>query len=91
MDDCERGPWILWSHCGFGKFDPHTNALVEVACPSRFCAVWVRLVDGKLADHERTDGGPCPWIGVRVVDDRTDPSKPNELIYTEALEWVRDQ
>ncbi len=72
MDE-HHGPWINLSHCGFGKFDPQSNTLTEVNCPSRYCATWVRLVDGKLAEHERTRGGPCPWIGVRVVDDRPDP------------------
>lgn len=30
MTDPDHGPWILWSHCGTGKFDPHTDAITEV-------------------------------------------------------------
>jgi hypothetical protein len=92
MGDCDCGPWIKWSHCGFGKFDPRTNALTEVACPSRHCATWVRLVDGKLTEHERTIGGRCPWIGVRVLDDRADPlAAPNRVVDTEAARWDNEQ
>ncbi|MGQ4600838.1 hypothetical protein [Nocardia sp. R6R-6] len=89
MGDRACGPWIMWSHCGFGKFDPRTNTLIEVACPSRFCATWVPLTDGKLADHERTDGGHCPWSGVHVEDDRAD--LPDRIIDTEAARWSGEQ
>jgi hypothetical protein len=82
----------MWSHCGFGEFDSHTNALVEVASPSRHCATWVALVDGELTEHERTDGGRCPWIGVRVVDDRADLlGMPDRIVDTEAARWSREQ
>ncbi|WP_454194129.1 hypothetical protein [Nocardia sp. Marseille-Q1738] len=64
---------MLWSHCGFAKVAPQTGALIEVACPPRYCLTWVRLVDGAITEHERTEDGRCPWTGVRVVDDRAAP------------------
>ncbi|WP_454194667.1 hypothetical protein [Nocardia sp. Marseille-Q1738] len=92
MPDCECGPWIKWSHCGFGKFDPLTNTLTEVACPSRHCTTWVPLIDGKLAEHERTDGGPCPWTGVQVKDDSADlRGLSDRIVDTEAARWGSDQ
>ncbi|WP_067474152.1 hypothetical protein [Nocardia amamiensis] len=92
MCDHDRGPWILWSHCGFAKVDPYMNALVEVACPSRYCTTWVRLDDGKLTEHERAEGGRCPWTGVRVVDDRTDlPGMSDEVIDTDAARCSSEQ
>ncbi|MGQ4598364.1 hypothetical protein [Nocardia sp. R6R-6] len=92
MPDAEHGPWIRWSHCGFGKFDPHTNELTEVACPSRNCATWVPLADGALSEHERIDGGPCPWTGVRVVDDRPDlADRALQIIDTVPARWSGKQ
>jgi hypothetical protein len=60
------------SHCAVGKFDPNTDALIAVTCPSRFCMTWVRLVDGRISEHDGMFPGRCQWIGTRVVDDRAD-------------------
>ncbi|MEU7763579.1 hypothetical protein AB0B25_00415 [Nocardia sp. NPDC049190] len=75
---CGRGPWITLSQIGVGKFDLDTDQLVTVVCPSRFCLVWAPLVDGKIGRHAGAVAGvaegDCPWIGIRVVDDRADVS-----------------
>lgn len=78
--DCACGPWIKLSHCGVGTFDPASQALVSVACPSRFCSGLVRLVDGKISVHDGWIPGRCPWIGTRVVDDRSE--FPSEQVTT---------
>ncbi|WP_157172133.1 hypothetical protein [Nocardia pneumoniae] len=45
--------------------------MTHVRCPdSRHCLRLVPLVDGRIGEHDRNVGGVCPWIGVRVVDDR---------------------
>ncbi|WP_330232896.1 hypothetical protein OHA40_10700 [Nocardia sp. NBC_00508] len=87
-NDC--GPWTLWSHCGFVALDPNTEVLVEVACPSRHCATWVRLADSKLIEHERTEGGRRPWTGVRVDDDRA-AFHGMPVIDPEAARWSGEQ
>jgi hypothetical protein len=76
MDSTDDGPWIKLSQCGVGDFHESTGELVGVLCPSRFCQTLVPLVDGRITLHEGipevADRGPCPWIGVRVVDDSKD-------------------
>ncbi|WP_157187278.1 hypothetical protein [Nocardia vinacea] len=74
MPECACGPWIKLSMCGIGMFSRKTGELVSVACPSQLCAGMVPLVDGRLDDHSPVmpNPQPCPWAGVRVVDDRAD-------------------
>ncbi|WP_433197795.1 hypothetical protein ACQP1G_02040 [Nocardia sp. CA-107356] len=74
MSECGCGPWVKLSMCGIGQFNTKTGELVSVACPSALCAYLIPLVDGRIGAH---DGimpmrEPCPWAGVRVVDDRED-------------------
>lgn len=68
-------PWIKLSHCGIAAHDPD-GTVTAACCPSIVCKAMVPLVDGALAAHttnpEFTDGGPCGWSGVGVVDDRSD-------------------
>ncbi len=86
MPECDCGPWIKLSHCGVGKFDPRTNTLVEVACPARSCMKWVPLVHGRIDKHDGWVPGGCPWIGVRVVDDRADvPARQRGIIDNETV------
>lgn len=74
MPESTCGPTIKLSLCGVGAFSATTGALEFVACPSRMCAAMVPLVDGCIADHTPIMPKPerCPWVGVRVVDDRAD-------------------
>ena len=60
--------------CGAALFRASTGELAQVACPSRFCAGMVPVVDGRIADHSpiMPNPQPCPWAGIRVVDDRAD-------------------
>lgn len=77
--ECE--PWITATHCGLMKFDHVTGELLAVRCPSKFCCdLVVPLVAGRIAPHATPAGsarGRCPWIGIRVIDDR--PSSCGEL------------
>ncbi|MFE9320030.1 hypothetical protein ACIHDR_04095 [Nocardia sp. NPDC052278] len=76
MSECDCGPWAKLSMCGIGSINSKTGALESVQCPSRFCMTMAPLVDGKIGDHygitDMLSPLPCPWIGVRVVDDVDD-------------------
>ncbi len=74
MPECTCGPWIKVSLCGAAIFSASTGKLVSVACPSRLCAGMVAIVDDRIADHTpiMPNPQPCPWVGVRVADDRGD-------------------
>ncbi|CAM4518829.1 hypothetical protein NONI108955_41130 [Nocardia ninae] len=49
-----------------------SGELIKVRCPSIFCTGLVELINGRIAPHDGTVPGHCPWIGTRVVDDTTD-------------------
>lgn len=76
MCECGCAPWIKLSMCGIGSFNGKTGELESVQCPSRFCMTMAPLVDGKIGDHygitDMLSPLPCPWIGVRVVNDVDD-------------------
>ncbi|MET8871190.1 hypothetical protein [Nocardia sp. NPDC004604] len=74
MAECTCDPWIKLSMCRVGAFSTETDELVSEACPSRLCVGMVPLADGRIGDHEAIVpvGERCPWIGVRVLDDRAD-------------------
>ncbi len=70
--ECE--PWITATHCGVTKFDHASGELLAVRCPSKICCdLVVPLTAGRIAPHAAPVGvtrSRCPWIGIRVVDDR---------------------
>lgn len=68
---CGCGPWIKLSACAVGMRSP-SGELVKVRCPSVFCTGLVALINGKIAPHNGSVPGHCPWIGYRVVDDSAD-------------------
>lgn len=78
--ECE--PWMTATHCGVTKFHYATGELLAVRCPSKTCCdLMVPLVAGRIAPHTSPVGvahGRCPWIGMRVVDDRG-PSQCEKL------------
>ncbi|GAA5081643.1 hypothetical protein GCM10023319_23470 [Nocardia iowensis] len=65
---CGCGPWIKLSACAVGEWSP-TGELIKVRCPSIFCTGLVPLLNGRIAPHDGTVPGHCPWIGTRVIDD----------------------
>ena len=79
MSECDCGPWIKLSMCGAGAKDAD-GTLYAVVCPSRYCATLAPLVDGKISEHDGLVPGPCPFLGVRVVDDTADflPEPPTQ-------------
>ncbi|WP_330229023.1 hypothetical protein OHA40_23390 [Nocardia sp. NBC_00508] len=76
--ECE--PWISVSHCGVFAFDNKTGDLLSVKCPSYLCCgQMVPIINGRMTDHDfpagiAFGGQKCPWIGIRVVDDRAPSS-----------------
>ncbi len=40
------------------------GAIRSVGCPGSGCREIVRLVQGRIGPH----AGPCPWVGVEVID-----------------------
>lgn len=68
--ECGCGPWITLAMCGSGgTFTVPEGRLVAVKCPSIGCG-HVPVVDGCIGPHRTHLPGPCPWVGVRVVDTR---------------------
>lgn len=68
---CGQGPWIKTSMLPLvmrtgGK---PGGAIEHVGCPSSHCLKLAAVIDGRIAEHTRTVPGPCPWVGVRIVDD----------------------
>ncbi|MFI6169036.1 hypothetical protein ACIBCN_19820 [Nocardia sp. NPDC051052] len=59
------------NHCAVGMHNKE-GELLKVRCPSVFCTGLVALIDGRIAPHDGTVPGHCPWIGTRVVDDTAD-------------------
>ncbi|WP_454197951.1 hypothetical protein [Nocardia sp. Marseille-Q1738] len=56
-------------------FNDATGALLWVKCPSFQCfGQRVPIINGRMASHDSPMDTPygqkCPWIGIRVVDDR---------------------
>lgn len=84
MPECDCGPWIKLSMYGIGTFSSKTGELLSVTYPSRFCMTMAPLVDGRIGDHDGVVAMlsllPCPWIGVRVIDDTADfvPDPPTQ-------------
>ncbi|MGK8509744.1 hypothetical protein ACRS5S_17415 [Nocardia asiatica] len=71
------GPWITVEQLNLFTFRQETGEVLSVKCPSMNCSgQMVKVVNGRMAVH----GSPmaiapgdrkCPWIGIRVVCDRT--------------------
>lgn len=71
---CEHGPWIPAALCGAVLYEGED--ITRVACPAGPHQAPVE--DGAIAEHNYHGSGPghepCPWVGIRVVDNRTAPA-----------------
>lgn len=61
----------LYADCGRARFDGE-HRLISVACPAVFCGS-VPVSDNRIGAHHTWDTRPCRWVGVRIVDDTTQP------------------
>ena len=66
--DIERT--VNLSDCHGAVFHATTLTLMIVACPHPACGLSVRLADCVITTHIDRDGGNCPSVGTRVIDDR---------------------
>lgn len=72
---CE--PWITTEQCGLFTMHSGAGGVLSVKCPSVNCfGQMVKVVNGRMGHHDSPldialGGQKCPWIGIRVVVDRT--------------------
>ncbi|MBF6220077.1 hypothetical protein IU479_18390 [Nocardia abscessus] len=70
-------PWITTWQCGLFTMHAEIGEVLSAECPSMNClGQMVKVVNGRMADHDSPmdialGGQKCPWIGIRVVFDRT--------------------